>query len=141
VDLSSGPAWLRSHRRRRDRNQAGPEDRSTQALECSLRSDHSDPEPRPLPSPRPARVRQDRRRYAYPGLVALAADHQDLPLHALREVAAITALTAFAEVPIGATAGSRPGLLLRPGARLRTSAGRRASRGARPSPPRRRGAG
>ena len=50
-----------------------------------LRGDHPDRQPRSVPPARPARVRQDRRRHPHPRLVALAADHQDVPLHDLTQ--------------------------------------------------------
>ncbi len=43
---------------------------------------------RPHPPARPARLRQDRRRLLHLRLVALAAPHQDVPLHALTAITA-----------------------------------------------------
>ena len=77
------PARAVQPRRRRDRHQAGREDRPGQAAHRRLRGDHPDRQPRPPAPARPPGLRQDRRRPQHPGLVALADGHQDLPLHAL----------------------------------------------------------
>ena len=60
-----------------------PKTGADQAPDRRLRGDHPDRQPRPDAPARPPRLRQDRRRHPHARLVALAADHQDVPLHDL----------------------------------------------------------
>ena len=78
-----GPGRALQHRRRRDRDEAGPEDRPVETIDRRLRGHHPHRQPRPPPPARPSGLREDRRRHLHARLVALSPPGQDLPLHPL----------------------------------------------------------